>query len=108
MWLNCTRGRVNPLNLGRVISKLEGEASMKPLREARGFRGMFLIESTEAPGELISITWWDSAEHGQAYLASPECQAVVESIQEYLIRPLERSYYQVHIEAVSERENQPG
>ena len=74
---------------------------MAPLRAARGFRGVFLIESTELPGEIISITWWDSAEQGQAYLASPECREVIESVQEYLIQPLERSYYTVHIEASS-------
>jgi heme-degrading monooxygenase HmoA len=108
MWLNCTRSRVNPVNLGKVISTLEEEASMAPLRAARGFRGLFLIESTESPGEIISITWWDSAEQGQAYLASPECREVIESIQEYLIQPLERSYYTVHIEAYSPQVSSSG
>jgi heme-degrading monooxygenase HmoA len=98
MWLNCTRSRVDAINLGRVISMLESEASMAPLRAARGFIGVFLLESTEAPGEITSMTWWESAEEGQAYLASPECRAVVTSIQEYLVRPLERSYYTVLIE----------
>jgi hypothetical protein len=41
---------------------------------------------------------------GQAYLASPECQRVVESIQEYLVRPLERRYYAVLTEASKSRE----
>ena len=44
MWLNSTRGRVNPINLGRVLSILESEASMAPLLAARGFHGAFLVE----------------------------------------------------------------
>ena len=99
MWLNYTRSRVDPANIGRVISLLESEGSMNPLRAARGFRGLYLVESTETPGELMSITIWDSAEEGQAYLASPECRQVIESIQAYLVKPLERSYYEVHFEA---------
>jgi heme-degrading monooxygenase HmoA len=106
MWLNCTRSRVNPVYVGRVLSILESEPSLAPLQAARGFRGVFLVESTETPGELISITWWASAEEGQAYLASPECREVIESIQEYLVRPLERSYYEVLIEASPQQENQ--
>ena len=103
MWLNCTRTRVKPPDLGSVVSILGSASSMATLQAARGFRGVFLIESTETPGELASITWWTSAEEGQAYLASPECRAVVESIQEFLIQPLERSYYEVHIEVASNR-----
>jgi len=99
MWLNCTRTKVDPVNVGKVVEILAGEASLAPIRAAPGFCGLFLIESTEVPGELISITWWERAEDGQAYLASPECRQVIEGIQEFLVRPLERSYYNVHIEA---------
>ena len=99
MWLNCTRSRVNPADVGKVVKILKGEPSLAPIRARRGFRGLYLVESIETPGELISITWWDSAEEGQAYLASPECRGVIESIQKYLVRPLERQYYEVLIEA---------
>jgi quinol monooxygenase YgiN len=90
---------VNPEDITKVVSILSGEASLAPLQAAQGFCALYLVESTEAPGELVSITVWESAEDGQAYLASPECQRVVESVQEYLVRPLERQYYEVHIEA---------
>lgn len=90
---------VKPLDVGRVVSILSSEPCMIPLRTATGFRGLFLAESTEASGELSSITWWDSAEEGQAYLASPACREVVDCIRKYLVRPLERQYYEVHIEA---------
>jgi heme-degrading monooxygenase HmoA len=108
MWLNSTYSRVKPAYMGRVLSILEGEASLRPLQAARGFCGLFLIESMEAAGEIVSITWWDSAEEGQAYLASPECRGVIESIQEFLVSPLERSYYRVLIEASSPKESRGG
>ena len=98
MWLNCTRTRVEPGDVEKVVKILGGDASLTPIRTAPGFRDLYLIESTEVPGELLSITLWESAEDGQAYLASPECRWVTESIQAYLVRPLERNYYAVHIQ----------
>ena len=44
MWLNCTRTRVKPLDVGRVVSILSSEPCMIPLRTATGFRGLFLVE----------------------------------------------------------------
>jgi len=98
MWLNCTCTKVDPGEVGRVVKILSSDASLAPIRAARGFRGMLLVESTETPGEIISITWWESAEDGQAYLASPENRRAVEGIRDYLAKPLERSYHNVHIE----------
>lgn len=105
MWLNCTRTSVDPAQVKQVVAILEGEASLAPLRSAPGFLGLYLVESTEAPGDLISITVWESAGEGQAYLASPQCRQVVESIEKHLLAPLERSYYTVHLEAGKEPEN---
>lgn len=105
-WINCSHTHVNPDHVAEVVQILTGEASLAPIRAAQGFRNLYLVESTEAPGELISITVWESAEDGQAYLASPECRRVVESMQEYLLAPLERSYYAVHIEVYKQTESQ--
>jgi len=99
MWLNCSRTQVDPAYVGEVAKILAGKASLAPIRAARGFCRLYLVESTEAPGELVSITVWESAEDGQAYLASPECRGVIDSIQEYLVRPLERNYYAVKLDA---------
>jgi quinol monooxygenase YgiN len=104
MWLNCTRTIVDPGEVGEVVKILASEASLAPIRAAHGFRGLFLVVSTEVPGELLSLTWWENAEDGQAYLASPECQRVVEGLQGYLVRPLERNYYAVHIEMIMDKE----
>ena len=98
MWLNCTRSIVDPADVSKVVKILAGEASLGTIRAAQGFWRLYLVESTEAPGELISITVWENAEDGQAYLASPECRRVIEDVQEYLVRPLERNYYDVQIE----------
>ncbi len=105
MWLNCSRSRVDPDNVGQLVEILAGEASMRPIQAAQGFCGLYMVESTETRGEVISISIWESAEDGQAYLASPACQRVVAGIQAYLGRPLERKYYEVllAVEARQER-----
>lgn len=98
MWLNCTCARVEPEYLGRAMNILMGEASMEPVRTARGFLGLCLVESTEIPGELLVLTWWESASDGQTYLASPECQQAIVRVQAFLLRPLERHFYTVMME----------
>ena len=98
MWLNCSRTHVRPEGMPKVMEILASEASLAPLQAAHGFCAGYVVESTETPGELISITVWESAEEGQAYLASPECQRVVESVQKYLVAPLERQYYEMYLE----------
>jgi heme-degrading monooxygenase HmoA len=98
MWLNSSRTTVNPEDMAKVVEILSSEASLAPIRSAPGFCGLLFVESTETPGEILSLTWWQSAEEGQAYLASPECRGVIESVQEYLVAPLERSYYEMYLE----------
>ena len=107
-WLNCTRTRVNPADVAVVAEILASDVSLSPIRNALGFCELFLVESTEVPGEMISITIWESAEDGQAYLASPECREVIDALQGYLHGPLERHYYQVHIAESNQEERQIG
>jgi quinol monooxygenase YgiN len=92
----------------KVVKILADEASLAPIRAAQGFCNLYLVESTETPGELVSITLWESAEDGQAYLASPECRRVIEGIQGYLLGPLERHYYNVHVEEFVQKESHTG
>jgi quinol monooxygenase YgiN len=106
MWLNCTRTKVNSDQVAIVLDILGSEPSLAPIRRAPGFCNLYLVESTEIPGELISITIWDCADDGQAYLASPACQEVIEGIQGYLVRPLERGYYRVLFQSAQEIEKQ--
>lgn len=94
MWLNCSRTTINPEDMAILSS----DSSLAPIRSAPGFCGLLLVESTETPGEIMALTWWQSAEDGQAYLASPECRGVIESVQEYLVAPLERQYYELYLE----------
>jgi len=106
MWLNITQATVDPANVGEVVEILSQEASLGPIQVARGFIHLCLVESTEARGRVMSLTWWESAEDGQAYLASPECQKVIESIRKFLVRPLDRNYYEIHIEAPKQQVSQ--
>jgi quinol monooxygenase YgiN len=108
MWLNCSRTRVKPENVHQLVEVLAGEASLRPIQAAQGFRGLYLVESAEIPGEVVSISIWESAGDGQAYLASPACQRVVAGIQAYLCRPLERQYYEVLLAAEARRERLSG
>ena len=97
MWMNITQARIDPMNVKKVVEILSQTASLEPILSAHGFNSLYLVESTERPGEIKSITVWETAEDGQAYIASPECQEVIGGIQEYALAPLERHYHTVHI-----------
>ncbi len=99
MWLNITQATMDVADVEEVVLILSQEASLEPILAARGFSGLCVVELTEVRGCVLSLSWWESAEDGQAYLASPECQKVAESIRKFLVRPLERNYYAVHIDS---------
>lgn len=104
-WLNLTQVKTDPAAVAQVVETLSLDTNLATIQAACGFVRLYLVESTDSPGDLVSITVWESAEDGQAYLASPECQRMVESVQDYLVKPLERSYYQVLIEANMSKES---
>ena len=101
MWLNITQVKTYPAEAAHMVEILSQEASLAPIQAARGFLRLYLVESTHTPGDLASITVWETPEDGQAYLASPECLGIIDRIRGFLVTPLERHYYEVLIEATN-------
>jgi heme-degrading monooxygenase HmoA len=98
MWLNITSAKVMPENAGKAVEILNREESRQPFQAAPGFRFLFVVESTENPGEMLSLSFWDTEDEGQAFYNSDEYRRVVGGIAELLIARPERRFYTVRME----------
>lgn len=98
MWLNMTSATVAPENAAKAVEILNREESRQPFRVAPGFRFLFVVESTENPGEMLSLSFWDTESEGQAFYNSDEYRRVLGGVGELLIARPERRYYTVRME----------
>ncbi len=98
MWLNITSAKVAPENTGKALEILEREESRQPFREASGFRFLYVVESTENPGEVLSLSFWDSEAQGQAFYASDIYRKVLGGVAALISAPPERHFYEVRLE----------
>jgi len=98
MWLNMTSATVAPENAAKAVEILNREESRQPFTAAPGFRFLFVVESTEHPGEMLSLSFWDTEEEGQAFYDSVEYRRVLGGVAEMLIARPERRYYNVRME----------
>lgn len=94
MWLNITSATVAPENAAKAVEILNREESRSPFTAAPGFCFLYVVESTEHPGEMMSLSFWDTEEEGQAFYNSSEYRRVLGGVAEMLIaRPERRNYY---------------
>lgn len=98
MWLNITSAKVAPENAARAVEILDREDSRRPFAVAPGFRTLFVVESTENPGEMLSLSFWDTEEEGQAFYNSDQYRQVLGGLAELIIARPERRFYTVQLE----------
>ena len=93
-----TSATVAPENAGKAVEILNREESRQPFTVAPGFRFLFGVELTEHPGEMLSLSFWDTEEEGQAFYNSDEYRRVLGGVAELLIARPERRLYNVRME----------
>jgi len=98
MWLNITSAKTAPENAGKAVEILDREESRQPFQVAPGFRYLFLVESTENPGEMLSLSFWGTEEEGQAFYSSDQYRRVLGGVAALIIALPERRFYTVRFE----------
>lgn len=98
MWLNITSAKCAPENAGKAVEILDRVESRQPFQNAPGFRFLYVVESTDMPGEMLAISFWDTEAEGQAFYSSDEYRRVVGGIADLLIARPERHTYTVRME----------
>ncbi|HSF81046.1 MAG TPA: antibiotic biosynthesis monooxygenase [Anaerolineales bacterium] len=97
MWMNHTIARVDPVNVDQGVALLDTPEVRAAFNEAPGFHSLFLVNNLDDPGEMISITVWDSAEEGQAFYSSPKYRQIFGSIAHLLTASPQRKFFEVLI-----------
>ena len=69
MWIRLIEVKIQPDKLDEA-RKIYNEEIMPTVKTQKGNVDMFLMESMDREGEMVSFTSWDSKEDGDAYEAS--------------------------------------
>ena len=72
------------------------------LKGVKGFRFRYLLESVENPGEIISITGWDSKADGDAYEQSGSYNDIKDKFSKWFTSTPELKTYEVNSYLVQE------
>ena len=95
LFIHNTILTVAPENTPRLLSTLYSPKTIALSAAFPGFYMSYAFEALEAPGQIISMSWWDSVADAQATFAHPEYAALLDDLQAYLIRPPERQGYKL-------------
>jgi len=105
MWMNHTIATGEPSNLAQAVELMITPEVREAFTRAPGFRALYLNVNLDDPGEVISISVWDSAEQGQAFYSSPEYIQILGSAR-HLVKGVGRKSFAVKLEHLA-GETQP-
>ena len=93
MWVRMTFIQMNPDKIEEARALYKSDDVSGVVRGTEGYAFHHLLESVENPSEVISITAWDTQEHGEAYESSGTYKRLVAKFNEYFIAPPELKSY---------------
>jgi quinol monooxygenase YgiN len=80
VWVRLTFGKVK-LDKADELRKIYYEELIPIVKARKGCIDIFMMESVETPGELISLTSWESKADGDAYESSGTYQEMLKRVQ---------------------------
>jgi heme-degrading monooxygenase HmoA len=86
---------LDPENLEMARESYKSEEFTGVLRELKGYRFNYLLESVDEPGEAISVTAWDTMDDAEAYEQSGLYADLVTKFGEWFTAPAELRTYEV-------------
>ena len=96
MWVRLTSVKMDPVGLDQARALYNSEEVSGAIRSHKGYRFHHLLESSDSPGEAISLTAWDSLEDGQVYEQSGVYAELVGKFSQWFTSPPELKSYEVH------------
>ena len=67
MWLRLTFSRIDPEQLEEIPAPYNSEEVSGAVRQVKGYRFHYLLESADNRGEFVSTTAWDTKADAEAY-----------------------------------------
>ena len=95
MWINITKVRIDPARADEFMALIRNDEVTGAACATGKTGGSFVLQSTEDPGEIVSITVWQDEESGTAFFSDAAYAELGQQMRPYLIAPPERDSYEV-------------
>ena len=95
MFVRMIYAKMDPSKVSEARDFYNSEEISGAMRQQKGYRFNYLLESVDTPGEAISILAWDSRENAEAYEQSGVYQHLIGTFRQYLVEPPELKIYEV-------------
>jgi len=102
MFLRLVSIKVKPDKLQEIRALENSDEVDGVLKGLKGFRFRYLLESVDNPGEIISITGWDSKADRDAYEQSETFDEIKRKFMQWFTSIPEIKSYEVHSYLVQE------
>ncbi len=103
MYVHTTILKVSPENVTVAVDVLLGEKMTALQNTLQGFHHGYLIESTEEPGKIISLSFWDTMADARRAMSDPRYAELVGALRSILIAAPERFGYNLLKEVTAEQ-----
>jgi heme-degrading monooxygenase HmoA len=92
MYARLTFIEIDPKDV-KEVSKLYNTQIVQTIRECKGNKDALLLEPTEAAGEFISLTLWNTKEDADEYESSGTYRRMVDIIKnKFVNKPILKTY----------------
>lgn len=94
MWVRLTFGKIQLDKLDE-LRRIYYEEIVPAAKAQKGLKDVFLLESVDEEGEVISLTAWDSKEDGDRYEASGTYAKLMNKVKHTFAGPPTLKSYEV-------------
>ena len=95
MWVRLTYTKMNPDKIAEARALYNSEMVSGVISQQKGYCFHHLLESTDNPGEAISLTAFDNQADGEAYEQSGVYKELVGKFSAYFTAPPELKTYKI-------------
>jgi heme-degrading monooxygenase HmoA len=80
VWMRMTHIKIDLVRLDEARTFYNSEEVSGFTRQQKGYRFHYLLESVDAPGELVSLTAWDTQADAEAFEQSEAYAAALSEL----------------------------
>lgn len=95
MWVRLTFSSMDPEQLGEIRAVYNSEEVSGAVREIKGYRFHYLLESADSRGDFVSITAWNTKADADAYEESGTYAEMAAKFEHLLTSDIEVRSYEV-------------
>jgi len=95
MWLQITRIRTDPEKAEQLVALIRNDKVVGAALATGKAQTSYVLQATQDPGEIVSITLWEDETSGRAFFQSAAYAQLGQQMRPYLIVPPERTGYEI-------------